>query len=398
MIMKIIKKIIKYIIIYIYKLLYIITPLSTNIIVFESSVGRNYTGNPKAIYEELVKQKLDKEYKCIWILENLDENVPGNCKKIKRQRILYFYYMTRAKFWITDSRQPVYLKKKKGNIYIQTWHGTPLKKLGIDMSFVNMGTDRDINEYKKNFKKDTIKWDYLISQNSYSTNIFRHAFAFNKNFLEIGYPRNDVLFNYAKQSIEDLKEELGIPETNKVILYAPTWRDNKFDEKGNYKFELKINLEEFCKEFSKGYTLILKPHYLVRDKIDVSKYGDLVKVCSINYDIQNLYLISDMLITDYSSVMFDYAILKRPIILYMYDLQEYQEQMREFYFDILKEAPGEIVQTSSQLINEIKRTFENFDSNSKKYSDFYKKYSSKDNGFASDRVIKIIKEHMEFKI
>lgn len=396
--MKMIKKIIKFIIIYIYKFLYHIVPLSKNIIIFESSVGRNYTGNPKAIYEELVKQKLDKEYKCIWVLENLEENVPGNCKKIKRLRILYFYYMIRAKFWITDSRQPIYLQKKKGNIYIQTWHGTPLKKLGLDMKFVNMGTDRNIDEYKKNFKKDTIKWDYLISQNSYSTNIFKHAFAFNKKILEIGYPRNDILFNYNDGFIKDLKKQLGIPESNKVILYAPTWRDNKFDERGNYKFELKINLDKFFEKFNQGYTLILKPHYLVRDKIDVGKYGDLVKVCNIDCDIQNLYLISDMLITDYSSVMFDYAILKRPIILYMYDLQEYQEQMREFYFDIIKEAPGEIVQTSDQLINEIKRTFESFDSNNEKYSNFYEKYSSRDTGVASKNIIKIIKEQTGFKI
>ena len=387
---KYVKKILKNIIILIYKFGYRIIPINPKTIVFESSVGRNYTGNPKAIYEEMIRQKLDLSYQCIWIVENINEVIPGKCKKIKRLRLRYLFYMIRAKYWVMDSRQPSFLKKKKGNIYIQTWHGTPLKKLGLDMEFVNMSGYNNIEEYRRIFKENSSRWDYLISQNSYSSNIFRHAFNFNKDILEIGYPRNDVLFNYRIDELSELKRSLGINKDKKVILYAPTWRDNKYNDDGRYKFILPINLEDFIQRFSEEYVLILKPHYLVADKIDCSKYENNIKVCGIEYDIQKLYLISDILITDYSSVMFDYCLLKKPILFFMYDLEEYTNEIREFYFNILEEAPGKIVTNSNDLMDAIKYIEEINDDYMVRYSNFYKKYCSIDNGNASKKIVELI--------
>ncbi|NFA43045.1 CDP-glycerol glycerophosphotransferase family protein [Clostridium botulinum] len=386
------KSVIKQTIIKIYYIIFYITPINRKTIIFESSVGRNYTGNPKSIFEEMIKQNLDKVYNCVWILEDTSQFIPGSCKKVKRQRFKYFYYMSIAKFWIMDSRQPSYLKKKKSNIYIQTWHGTPLKKLGLDMTFVNMGGHKNIDEYKIIFKQNSSRWDYLISQNSYSTEIFKHAFAFNKTMLEIGYPRNDILFNYDSIILDKLRKKLNISEEKKIILYAPTWRDNQYNKEGKYKFIVPINLEKFVEKFKDEYVLILKPHYLVADKIDVSKYSENVKVCGINYDIQELYLLSDILITDYSSVMFDYSILKKPIIFYMYDLEEYENEIREFYFDILEEAPGEIVLNNEELMKSIEHVYDIFGKHSDKYDRFCKKYNSKDVGNASKDIIKIIQE------
>ncbi|WP_061297948.1 CDP-glycerol glycerophosphotransferase family protein [Clostridium botulinum] len=385
-----IKKIIKKLIIGVYNIVYYILPINEKIIMFESSVGRNYTGNPKAIYEEIVNQKLDYSYKCIWILENTNQKIPGNCKKVKRLRLAYFYYMIRSKFWVMDSRQPSYLKKKKGNVYIQTWHGTPLKKLGLDMTFVNMSGYSDIKEYRDTFRKNSSRWDYLISQNEYSTRIFKHAFNFNKNILEVGYPRNDILFNNNFNDLENMKKDLGIQKDKKVILYAPTWRDNQYSEDGRYKFILPIDLDKFIEKFSKEYVLILKPHYLVADKIDISKYKENVKICGIDWDIQQLYLISDILITDYSSVMFDYSILKKPIIFYMYDLKEYTDEIREFYFNILKEAPGQITLNNTELMEAIENIDELTIKYNDKYTNFCKKYSSIDSGDASKKIINII--------
>lgn len=391
--MKVFKKILKVFALYIYNILYWIIPINKNTIIFESSVGRNYTGNPKAIYEEIVEQKLDEKYKCIWILENLSENIPGKNKKVKRLRFRYFYYMIRAKFWIMDSRQPSYLKKKKGNVYIQTWHGTPLKKLGLDMNFVNMGGHKDINEYRNTFKNNSSRWDFLISQNSYSTKIFKHAFAFDKTVLEIGYPRNDILFKYSENMVDKIKNKIGVDKSKKVILYAPTWRDNQYNKDGQYKFQLPINLQKFVRKFKDEYVLILKPHYLIADKIDVSEYKENVKVCGINYDIQELYTISDLMITDYSSVMFDYSILNKPIIFYMYDLNQYKNEIREFYFDILNEAPGKIVLNDNDLMNAID-TIDNISKEYKdKYSIFCEKYNSKDNGNASKKIIELIRKY-----
>lgn len=391
--MKKIKSIVKQVVISVYNILYYAIPLNKRTIVFESSVGRNYTGNPKAIYEEMINQGLDHLYNCIWICENINQPIPGNCKKVKRLRFKYFYYMISSKFWVMDSRQPTYLKKKKGNIYIQTWHGTPLKKLALDMSFVNMGGHRNIEEYRSTFKKNSSRWDYLISQNSYSTEIFKRAFAFNKEMLEIGYPRNDILFNKDESYLNEIKNKLNIPNGYKVILYAPTWRDNQYDDHGNYKFVMPINLQQFVDSLGDECILLLKPHYLIADKIDVSNYEKNFRVCGIQQDIQELYLVSDILITDYSSVMFDYSILKRPIIFFMYDLDEYQNEMREFYFDILEEAPGRIALNNDELINAIKNVDVDFKEYNDKYKLFCEKYNSKDEGNASKKIIEIVKTH-----
>lgn len=391
--MKIIKNIIKQIVIVAYNAMYYIVSIDKKTIIFESSVGRNYTGNPKAIYEEMINEGLDKVYNCVWILENIAQPIPGRCKKVKRLRIMYFYFMVRAKFWVMDSRQPTYLKKKKGNIYIQTWHGTPLKKLGLDMNFINMGGHKNIEEYKSTFKQNSSRWDYLISQNDYSNEIFKSAFAFNKKILNIGYPRNDLLFNYDVNKLEEIKKSLHIPANYKVILYAPTWRDNRYDEKGNYKFTIPIDLKQFIDNLGEEYILILKPHYLIADKLDISNYKEKVRLCGIGQDIQELYLISDILITDYSSVMFDYSILRKPIIFFMYDLEEYKNEMREFYFDILEEAPGQIVLNNEELINAIKEIDYNTEKYSGKYKTFNEKYNSKDIGNASEKIIQVIKSY-----
>lgn len=391
--MKYIKYIIKNIMIGVYNILYYILPLNRRVILFESSVGRNYIGNPRAIYEEMVNQGLDQTYKCIWILENKQQIIPGKCIKVKRQRVQYFYYMSIAKFWVMDSRQPSYLKKKQGNIYIQTWHGTPLKKLGLDMSFVNMGGHQNLEEYVSVFKQNTSRWDFLISQNEYSAHIFQSAFAFQKSILQIGYPRNDILINYSKKHIEMIREKLFIPYNKKILLYAPTWRDNLYDKSGQYKFKLPINLDIFREELGDEYYLLLKPHYLITDQIDITGYEEVVGICDIKQDIQELYLVADALITDYSSVMFDYSILGRPIIFFMYDLEEYKNEVREFYFDILEEAPGPIVENSEDLIECIKNIDGLKGEYIYKYNTFKQKYTSLELGCAADKVIQLIQSY-----
>lgn len=388
-----IKSILKKVVLSVYHILFQVLPIGKRTIIFESSVGRNYTGNPKAIYEQMVAQGLDKTYECIWVLEDVSKVIPGKCKKVKRQRLKYFYYMSYAKFWVVDSRQPIYLKKKPGHVYIQTWHGTPLKKLGLDMSFVNMSGHTDIEAYIEGFKADSKRWDYLISQNRYSTKHFKSAFDFHKQMLEIGYPRNDVLFKDNKEQMKALKAKLNLSEDKKVILYAPTWRDNVYTSDGKYKLEMPIDLDRFKKLFGETYTLIIKPHYLIADQINIEGYESCVRVCGIEYDIQDLYLIADAMITDYSSVMFDYSILQRPMIFFMYDLAEYQNSIREFYFDILEEAPGRIVTTNDELMDAILAIETDKVVYQEKYEAFRAKYNELDKGIASKRIIELIKSY-----
>src|SRR5699024_1481186 len=192
-----------------------------------------------------------------------------------------------------------------------------------------------------NFLKEARKWDYLISPNAYSTRIFKRAFQFQGSIIESGYPRNDILFrdNHVG-TIEKLKVAAHLPLDKKVILYAPTWRDNQFHQVGKYKFNLEMDLNVMKEELGDEYIILLRLHYLVADHIDLSPYGNFVYDFSHYEDINDMYLMSDVLITDYSSVFFDYAILKRPMLFYVYDIEEYRDKLRGFYFDFEEKAPG----------------------------------------------------------
>src|SRR5699024_9147234 len=196
---------------------------------FESFQGKSFSDSPKAIYEYM--RKHHPEYTFIWSI-NEPHDISGNPKQVNRLSLKYFYYLARAKYWVINARMPNYLEKSEDTVYLQTWHGTPLKRLAGDMGDVHMpGTNSEL--YKRNFYKETRKWDYLISPNAYSSAIFKSAFWFDNPMLEVGYPRNDVLYTKNNEGEQKaIKQALSLPLDKKVILYAPTWRDDEFYEKG----------------------------------------------------------------------------------------------------------------------------------------------------------------------
>lgn len=362
-------------------------PKNEKMIVFESFLGKQYSDNPRAIYE-YVKEHYPT-YQLYWSVDrrSLAKLNDVNIQKIARFSIRWLFIMNRAKYWITNSRLPAWIPKPKRTIYVQTWHGTPLKKLAADMEKVHMpGTDTE--KYKRNFLKEAKKWDYLVSPNSYSTNIFKRAFQFNKTIIESGYPRNDFLIQANNdETITKLKNKLDIPLHKKVILYAPTWRDNEYYGRGRYKFELQMDLKKMHQELSDDYVIVLRLHYLISENLNLSGFNSFIKDFSHYGDIRDLYLVSDMLMTDYSSVFFDYANLKRPMLFYVYDIDTYRDTLRGFYFDFEKEAPGPLVKTTDEIIRTIKRIEENDFQPLVPLDDFYKTFCQLEDGKASKRVV-----------
>lgn len=376
----------------IYHLLILFHNVDKKVILFESNLGRNYSGNPRFIYEEMVARGLDQVYQCYYILEDVTTKLPGNVKKVKRISLLYFYLFAKAGFWVSDTRMPTYLRKRKKTVYIQTWHGTPLKKLALDMLQVTMEGEKGLEDYKRKFAQNTKTWDYLLSQNSYSTKIFRRAFGFNKEILEIGYPRNDILFHKNNtEAINTIKQKLGLPLDKKIILYAPTWRDNEHYGHLKYRFSSGVDFSYLKEKLSSEYIIVVKAHYLVGEQLDVSEYFGFLYQYNASYDIAELYLVSDLLVTDYSSVMFDYSLLRRPMIFYTYDLEQYKDTLRGFYFDFIAEAPGPIAITNEQLVSDILEY--DFDKYQDKYNAFAEKYNDADCGVASKKVVELILSH-----
>ncbi|WP_347321023.1 CDP-glycerol glycerophosphotransferase family protein [Rossellomorea sp. RS05] len=357
-------------------------PLNSKMVFFESFFGKNYSGNPKYVYEAMLKNPAYKDFTFVWSYTGQEASViPGSPIIVDRQSGEYYEYLAKAKYWVSNIVFPVH-HKREGNVYLQTWHGTPLKKLGYDIEIEGPETLA-----RENFYTESRNWDYLISANPYSSEIFKRAFKFEKEVLEYGYPANDVFHSDDKKNVE-LKAKLGIPADKKVILYAPTWRDDEMVGSWNHSFELKFDLEDFYQNFKDEYVLILRMHHLVSDSLEIDdKYQSFVYDCSKYDDIQELYLEADLLITDYSSVFFDYANSKKPILFYAYDFEKYKDEIRGFYLDMEKDLPGPILKDSEELvkavrsIDSIKRDY------ATKYDQFYEKFCGLEDGKAADKVV-----------
>ena len=367
------------------------------VILFESYNGRSYACNTKAIYEQMCKMDEFQDYTFIWAFVDPQSKEAffndSRTKLIKYNSSNYFKYCSIAKYWITNSLIDVAIKKKNNQIYVQTWHGTPLKKLRCDIE-VDGSVLNSREEIIKRNNDDAIRFDYFLSPSPFATNCFTSAFNLKKLdktniIVEKGYPRNDYLFNYTSSDVKRIKKQLNIPANKKIILYAPTFRDNEHQTGLGYTYSLKLDFEHLKNKLGKDYVILFRTHYFIANSFDFDKYQGFVYNVSNYDDINELYVISDILITDYSSVFFDFANLDRPIIFYMYDLELYQNKLRDFYFD-LDELPGPIVKSENTLINAIK----NVDKNTKKYQDKYLAFQAKfnplDNGYCSKKVIKDI--------
>ncbi|GHP14745.1 CDP-glycerol:poly(glycerophosphate) glycerophosphotransferase [Lentilactobacillus fungorum] len=371
------------------------SPYENTTIIFESFGGRQVSDSPYAIYK--VFKTLYPGINMIW---SIDRSQKAFCKQhdiayVIRRTNKWVRLLEKSQFWISNARFPSWVKKPNYVTYIQTWHGTPLKKLGLDIENVSMpGTTTA--KYHKNFVREANRWDALVSPNDYSTQIFRSAFGFNNQILKIGYPRNDELINTSKDEITAIKEQLGIPLDKKVVMYAPTYRDNQFAEKGKYTFELPFNLDDFRKSFGNDTVLILRMHYLISNALDISNYSDFVYDFSNYPNISDLYLVSDLLITDYSSVFFDYAYLKRPILFYPYDYHLYKEELRGFYLNYEKDLPGKIANNSRELLAEINHALAHPDmSANQKFMDFYNRFCAINDGLSSLKVVNYVMHQIE---
>ncbi len=355
-----------------------------NVVLFESFFGKNYSDSPKYIYEYLAKN-YGKNYKLVWVIDKEGTKIPYKHKEIKRYGILYSYYMARASYFVLNTRQPSWYIKRKKTTFLETWHGTPLKKLVFDQEEVTAASPL----YKEQFYRQDKKWDYLIAANQFSSETFRRCFMYPNKMLEYGYPRNDIMHAENREEIaENLRRKLGIPEGKKTILYAPTWRDDEFYGSGQYKFTLKLDLPKMKAALGKEYVILLRTHYYIADSIDVTGVEDFAMNFSKYDDISELYLISDICITDYSSVFFDYANLRRPMLFFTYDLDKYRDVLRGFYIDMFTEVPGPLLFTTEEVIQAIQNIEAIKKKYEKRYDEFYERFCSWEDGHASENCVK----------
>lgn len=355
------------------------------LILFESGVGKQIADSPKAIYDKLLETEAD--YKYVWIYNGKKPIKQSHTRAVKRLSPEYYYYLAKSKYWINNQNFPYYIKKQKSQIYIQTWHGTPLKKMQNDVKDFK-GKD---SGYLTRVNKAVKQWDYLISPSPYATKAFRSAFNYKKEVLEVGYPRNDLFYDEPtkqQQLIDQVVNEYNLPKDKKVILYAPTFRDDAVNNKNKHQFDLQLDLNKLYENFADDYVLLIRAHVIVANNLKIPQELSDFAINVSNYeDIQHLYLTADICITDYSSVMFDFAHTKRPLLFYTYDLQHYKENLRGFYMNFEDEAPGPLMLDMDEVVSSIANVEKVMKEYQGKYDAFHQKYCALDQGDASEKII-----------
>ncbi|MBQ4529107.1 MAG: CDP-glycerol glycerophosphotransferase family protein [Lachnospiraceae bacterium] len=361
-------------------------------IVFESFAGDKYACNPKAIYEELLKDDRYSDFEFVWIVNKPEDfqflMKNPNTTVVKKFSNAHYKTYASAKYWVNNMSVPEYLTPREGQVYIETWHGVPLKRMGFDIE-TDVDPRQSRSEMQRKYEEKAKKMNYMLSSSPFYQEKLTSAFAIDKFgstdiFVNTGYPRNDFLCNYTEDMKEEILEKLQLPKDKKFILYAPTWRDTQY-ENGKIVYQVALDFKKFMDKLPKDYVLLFRAHHHVKAVNNDNEVMDnVINVADVD-DINDLYVVSDMLITDYSSTMFDYALLKRPMVFYMYDLEDYGDNVRGFYFDI-HEIPGPIVQKEEELADAVLKTIQNF-TYDEKYKKFNEKFNTYNDGQSSKHVI-----------
>ncbi len=362
-------------------------------VMFGAYDGRSYVCSPKAVYEYMVSSDEYADYKFVWYFDKpekyrfLEEN--RNTTVVKKQSAEFEKYMHMAKYWIFNFRAQDQWIPNEQQIYVQCWHGTPLKRLGYDITKTDNAMN-SIREIREKYRTDAQRFHYMVSPCDFVTEKFTSAWnlpAWGKEdaVLQIGYPRNDFLSRCTDEDVAEIRKKLGLENSGKkIILYAPTWRDNQHDADAGYVYESPVDFDYLKEQLQDEYIILFRAHYLVADNFDFEAYKGFIYNVSDYDDINELYAAADMLITDYSSVFFDYAILERPMLFYMYDMKEYRDEMRGFYLDI-EQLPGPIFKTESELVETVKSIDSIVDKD--RIKEFNKQYNVMNDGAAAQRLV-----------
>ena len=311
-------------------------PLKPKKVFFESFSKRTFSDNPKAIYQELVARDLG--YECVWGLTNEKTDVGPGGKTVRMGTTEYWYHLATAKYLVCNFNQ-YRVRKRRGQVMINTMHGVPLKHMGLGVA--------KAESTKALMRRTFDSWDYFVTPCDYMSQILRgDHYGFTGEFIEAGYPRNDVLIREAKnqENIRKVRQSLGVPEGKKMILWAPTWRTKK-------RFDMALDLERMREALGDEYVLVLRAHYLESAYIDPGVYNEFVLNGHVYENVNEMLYAADVLVTDYSSIMFDYSLMGRPLILFAWDYDNYMGKTRGVYVDIREQYPELMAADTQQVID-----------------------------------------------
>ncbi|MBE7189704.1 CDP-glycerol glycerophosphotransferase family protein [Jatrophihabitans endophyticus] len=329
------------------------------LVVFECFVGRSYAGSPRALYEAMLADPRYAGCRFVWSLRS-PSHADGfaqlhdpRTSVVRYRSTEYYRAFGRARVWISNSIIAPELVPRPNQSYVQTWHGTPLKRIGIDVVETTETAMNGKAEIDDRYRVEAAKIDRFLTACDFTTECFTTAFDVAPDraralFVETGNPRNDVLATAGPSETAAARARLGIPDGTRVLLYAPTWRDDQHSSRSGYVYRQPLDLTALREALGEGWLVLFRAHYLVTNAVDFSAHDGFVRDVSGVDEINELCLAADVLVTDYSSIYFDYALLDRPMVFFMYDLERYAGALRGFYLPI-EDVPGPIVRTQDEL-------------------------------------------------
>ena len=347
-------------------------------VLFESFQGKVIGDNPLDIFNE-VKARYP-HLDLIWATGK-DTTAPEGARGVRFGSREWLQALATSKYLVNNTNFPWYFRKVAGQVYLQTWHGTPLKRLGREIP-----NNQLTKSYLDTMDREASYWDYLISPSPFCTEVFPGAFGYSGKIIETGYPRNDRLSKITGAQRQEIRERIGVSDPSTyLVLYAPTWRDYNRSATGNWQ---SVNFMDENIELPDGFQMLYRGHTNTHAVHNERVAGGAIDV-TMYPDVTELYIAADILITDYSSVMFDYTVTGKPIMFLAPDLERYRAE-RGFYFDFEKLAPGPILNSDREVLQALGR----IDQISKQYEPRYRawqqKFNSLEDGNAAKRVVDIV--------
>lgn len=344
---------------------------------FESFNGKASTDSPRALYEELRRRDLGLEL--YWTVDDLTRHVPDGATPLLLHSRRWMEVLFSARYLVNNANFPFYYRKQPGQTYVQTWHGTPLKRIGNDVPLANLSLP-----YRAAMKREATYWDVLLAQNEFAAGVLPAAFGFGGQMIEEGYPRNDDLVAADREERRlKVRAELGLDPDTLAVLYAPTWRDSVSTGAG-YSLVSYLDVGAVRRALGDRCRVLLRGH--INTSHDPGERTAQLLNVTEHPSINELFLAADVLITDYSSVMFDFVVTGKPMIFLTPDLELYRDQTRGFYFDFESTSPGPICRDTSQVVaclqmlDQVSARFRTA------YDTFRTRYAPRDDGHASRRV------------
>ena len=339
------KTVIKYILFSFFYYFFRIFPIQKNKIFFQNFNGKGYGCNPKYIAEEILRRKLG--FILIWAaLPEFSDNFPKEIKTVSYKSIRSVYEQVTSKFWIDNCRKQLYVKKRKAQFYIQTWHGIGPKKCEKDV-------EQTLSPYYlKQAKNDSKLIDLFLSDSKFATDLFSTSFWYTGEIRKYGFPRNDIFVNNNQFINAKVKKFFDIPDKTKIILYAPTFRN--ISKMEIYNIDYKAILNCLNKKEIHSFVFLIRLHPNIINNAKSFVYNKFFINASYYNDMQELLFASDILITDYSSCMTEFALMKKPVFLHLIDYDNYTTKERDFYYNLFS-LPFPIALTESELLSNINK-------------------------------------------